>query len=346
MEQFTAGERGFKQFCEATDEICDVRSAVTPDTFRNISTGTPLSGGLLIDARSTSVQYQRTVRHVARGGIDHYQIAMYLDGETEFAAGRRSAHLRTGDVCLIDMAQANRTHMKAGASGVSRVLTLVVPRARLAPLLATPDSMSASVVAADTPAGRLIGDHLLALRRGEARADDPAAVDDAARLVAGAVGSAGDAEATVARAANGALAAAIKRHIEAELDSPSLTAETLCKRFGVSRTQLYRLLEPDGGLYRYIRERRLDRAFRRLMSPLGEAVRLIDLAFESHFSSDNTFVRAFRHRFGITPGEVRELAMARAQNDSGRSGAGLNFDPAAAMRQLAADGRDKRSAWP
>ena len=247
MEQFTAGERGFKQFLEATDEICDVRSAVAPETFRNISAGIPLSGGLLIDSRSTPVQYERTARHIARSGIDHYQLAMYLDGETEFTAGRRSAHLRAGDVCLIDMAQANSTRMKAGASGVSRVLTLVVPRAGLAPLLAAPDSMSASVIAADTPAGRLLGEHLLALRRGEARADNPTAVDDAARLVAGAVGSAGGAEAAIAGAATGALTAAIKRHIEAEIEAPSLTAETLCKRFGVSRTQLSGYWSPTAG---------------------------------------------------------------------------------------------------
>jgi AraC-like DNA-binding protein len=336
MKQFSAGERGFKQFLEATDEICDVRSAVEPETFRNMSAGLPLAGGLLIDARSTPVQYERTARHIARGGIDHYQIAMYLDGETEFAAGRRSAHLRAGDICLIDMAQANRTRMKAGASGVARVLTLVVPRPRLAPLLAAPDTMSASVIGADTAAGRLLGEHLLSLRRGEAPADSPTAVDDAARLLAGAVGAADGAGAAIAGAAASALAAAIKRHIEAEIDTPSLTAAALCRRFGVSRTQLYRLLEPDGGLYRYIRERRLDRAFRLMMSPAGEGMRLIDLAFESYFTSDNTFIRAFRHRFGITPGEVRELAMARARDGNGRNGAALSFDPAAALRQLAA----------
>ena len=71
------------------------------------------------------------------------------------------------------------------------------------------------------------------------------------------------------------------------------------------------------------------------MSPAGEGMRLIDLAFESCFSSDNTFIRAFRHQFGITPGEVRELAMARAQNGDGRYGTTLGFDPAAALRQLA-----------
>jgi AraC-like DNA-binding protein len=35
---------------------------------------------------------------------------------------------------------------------------------------------------------------------------------------------------------------------------------------------------------------------------------LIDIAVECRFSSDATFIRAFRRQFGITPGDVRELA--------------------------------------
>jgi AraC-like DNA-binding protein len=37
-------------------------------------------------------------------------------------------------------------------------------------------------------------------------------------------------------------------------------------------------------------------------------LRIIDIAVECCFSSDATFIRAFRRQFGITPGEVRELA--------------------------------------
>lgn len=91
----------------------------------------------------------------------------------------------------------------------------------MAPLLAAPDSVSASVLSRDIPAGRLAAERLLALRDSAARADDGASVDDLARLVAGAIGAARDAEIDTPRPAREALLASIKRHIETELNAPS-----------------------------------------------------------------------------------------------------------------------------
>ena len=102
----------------------------------------------------------------------------------------------------------------------------------------------------------------------------------------------------------------IKRHIEASLNSPSLTANHLCRRFRISRASLYRLFEADGGLARFIQEQRLNRALKQLVSPLWRGKDLINLAADLQFSSASTFIRAFRRRFGVTPGEIRELAEA------------------------------------
>ncbi|WP_244433285.1 helix-turn-helix domain-containing protein [Bradyrhizobium japonicum] len=68
------------------------------------------------------------------------------------------------------------------------------------------------------------------------------------------------------------------------------------------------MFEADGGLSHYVREQRLNLAFRQLISPSAEDTRLIDLAVGMRFSSDSTFIRAFRRKFGLTPGELRELA--------------------------------------
>lgn len=100
----------------------------------------------------------------------------------------------------------------------------------------------------------------------------------------------------------------IKRHIAANLESPSLALDDLCHRFEISRASLYRLFEADGGLAHYIQEQRLNRALMLLVSPASRSTRLIDLALSLRFSSDSSFVRAFRRRFGSTPGEIRELA--------------------------------------
>jgi AraC-like DNA-binding protein len=230
------------------------------------------------------------------------------------------------------MAQENSTRMRAADSGFCRIVSLLVPRAQLAPLLAGPDSVSASVLSRETQAGRLAAERLLALRQGAARADDGASVDDLARLVAGVIGAAREAETDTARAARKALLASIKRHIETGLNAPSLSAAALCRRFGISRAQLYRLFEADGGLFRHVQERRLRRAFRLLTSPAGGAARMMDLAFEFRFGSDNTFIRAFRRRFGLTPGEVRELSALRAREGIGAA----HTDPIAGIRHLGA----------
>ena len=106
------------------------------------------------------------------------------------------------------------------------------------------------------------------------------------------------------------LLAAIKQHIDANIETGSFTADDLGRRFGLSRASLYRLFEADGGLARYVQDRRLNRALRLLITPGARSKRLIELAVDLQFSGDSTFVRAFRRQFGVTPGEVRELSEA------------------------------------
>jgi AraC-like DNA-binding protein len=319
------GKQALARLRESTYDLVEVTPSVASEEFHNISRGTHLTTGLLVDTRFSAARFDRTPTHIARGGLDHYQVVTYLDGDTEFAAGRRVARLRPGDVVLIDLAQANRTDMAAGRSGAVHVVSLILPRPLLAPLLGAPDSASASFLSRESPAGHLIGERLLALRRDGALlgvGDAAAAVDGVAGLVAEAIGPAREAELAVARASRSALLAAIKSYIEKNLLSEAVSTPTLCRRFGFSRATLYRLFEPEGGLARYIQERRLHRVFMRLISPTGRQVRMIDLAVDHHFSSDSTFIRAFRRRFGLTPGEARELAGGRARTGSQGGAAG------------------------
>jgi AraC-like DNA-binding protein len=322
------GMQALKRLRESTAELVDVTPAAAPEDFRTTSTDTILTTGLLIDTRFSASRFDRTPAHIARGGMDHYMLSMYVDGEAEFATGRRVATVRAGDVILIDMARANRTDMAAGRSGAVHTVSLVLPRVLLAPLLGAPDSASASLLSRESPSGRLIGEHLFSLRREGARlsaGDAAAAVDGVAGLVAEAVGPAREAGLAVAHASRRALLAAIKSYIEKTLLSEAVAVPALCRRFRVSRATLYRLFESDGGLAHYVQDRRLHRAFMQLISPAGRQARLIDFALDYHFSSDNTFIRAFRHRFALTPGEVRELAAGRARTE----GAGFGFEPEA-----------------
>jgi len=89
----------------------------------------------------------------------------------------------------------------------------------------------------------------------------------------------------------------IQRHISSRLDSPDLQAEALSGLFGISRTRLYRLFEPLGGVARYIQEQRLGRAYAELSNPALNHRRIYEIAFGLGFSSEAHFSRIFRSTF-------------------------------------------------
>jgi len=126
--------------------------------------------------------------------------------------------------------------------------------------------------------------------------------------IAAAAGGTADIAEGVERAERHLYLAMIKRRIADNLETDALAVSELCRHFQISRASLYRLFEADGGLAHYVREQRLNLAFRQLLSPAAQDKRLIDLAVSMRFSSDSTFIRAFRRKFGLTPGELRELA--------------------------------------
>ena len=288
-------------------EICDL-TPLTPEEDFHFTSRTRMTGNaLLVESLVSDVEYDRTPAHIARGGLDHYQILICFEGEMWFGSGQREITVRPGDICLIDMAHPNRTVLRSG-SGTTRMMATILQRSMLAPRLAHPDAATATLLPASHPHARLLADHFAALTLNPEPESGPveATIEAIADIMAAAAGAADTVE-RVERAERHLYLAMIKRYIAGHL-SDALTAEELCDRFQISRASLYRLFEADGGLAHYISEQRLNFALRLLISPAAQDRRLIDLAVELHFSSDSTFIRAFRRKFGLTPGELREQA--------------------------------------
>ena len=303
------GIRALAQLRTMTAAICDVIPLTAEEDF-HITTATTMTGNaLLIDTHATDLEYDRTPGHIARGGLDHYHVTLCVEGEMQFSSGRREVTLRPGDICLLDMAQPNRTVLRGGG-GRTHLIAVILQRAMLAPRLAHPDSATATLLPSNHPHARLIASHFAALGLPQESRDDKAeaTIEAIADLVAAAAGGTADIAAGVERAERHLYLAMIKRRIADNLETDALTAEELCRHFRISRASLYRLFEADGGLAHYVREQRLNLAFRELISPSSQDRRLIDLAVGMRFSSDSTFIRAFRRKFGLTPGELRELA--------------------------------------
>jgi AraC-like DNA-binding protein len=303
------GPGALRQLRAATADICDVIPLTAEDDF-HLTTATMMAGNaLLVDSRVTDVEYDRTPAHIARGGLDHYQIALCVEGEMRFSSGRREVTAGPGDICLLDMAQPNRTVLRS-VGGRTRLMAIVLQRSMLAPRLAHPDSATATLLPSNHPHARLLASHYatLELTPVPETGSVEATIEAIADIVAAAAGGAADIAASVERAERHLYLAMIKRRIADNLETDALTVSELCRHFQISRATLYRLFEADGGLAHYVREQRLNLAFRQLLSPAAQDSRLIDLAVGMRFSSDSTFIRAFRRKFGLTPGELRELA--------------------------------------
>ncbi|KGT77041.1 AraC family transcriptional regulator [Bradyrhizobium japonicum] len=303
------GVDALRQLRAMTADICDVVPLTAEDDFHVTTVTMMTRNALLVDTRATDQEYDRTPAHVARGAMDHFQITLCVEGEMQFSSGRREVTLGPGDIVLIDMAQPNRTVLRASGSR-TRLTAIILQRAMLAPRLAHPDSATATLLPSNHPHARLLSNHYAALAlppEPEAGSSD-ATIEAIADIVAAAAGGTADIAAGVERAERHLYLALIKRRIADNLETDALTVAAICHHFQISRATLYRLFEADGGLAHYVREQRLNLAFRRLISPAAQDDRMIDLAIGMRFSSDSTFIRAFRRKFGLTPGELREQA--------------------------------------
>lgn len=189
-----------------------------------------------------------------------------------------------------------------------RSLSLVLPRALLAPLVADLDALHGRILQCSTALNAMLACHLRALydeAPGLAAKDAGAAAHGTAALVAAFAGASAKGREMIEQASAGTSLQAARRLIEANVPEPDLGPEFLCQRLGMSRAKLYRLFEPIGGVGEYIQQRRLARAYHALTDPAQAHVYVGVIAARCGFGSASVFSRAFRQAFGLSPTDLR-----------------------------------------
>lgn len=243
----------------------------------------------------------RSARKARRDGLDHYVIELYTHGGNfgETPAGDFEAG--TGTINVTDLARPLTV-----SSGDARSLTLTVPRTLLDAHLPANANLH-GLVLADGP-GSFLADYLLLLRRQLSRLGE----GDAAWLSRGTVAMVAACLAPsmkppdeVSAPVNAVLLGRVEHLVESMLGDRQLSARHICAALGVSRSRLYRLFEPHGGVAQYIQNRRLAKIRAALLDP-QDRQRISDLAYTYGFVSAAHFSRCFRRHFGYSPSEVRD----------------------------------------
>ena len=247
--------------------------------------------------------FERTPRHLRSYSIDHWCFVCARSGTAEVVGAQRTCVTMPGTAKIISlrgMFQGSITPMNA--------LCVFVPRDLCRDVAGALDAADNTNLTSGL--GRLLADYLLDLDRRMSMittAEVPNILAATSAMITACVSPSADRLAEAQTPIDMTLLERARNLIQHNLFSPNFGAEELCHSLGVSRSRLYRLFEPLGGVVTYIRTQRLLDAHAALSD--SEDLRpIIEIAAERGFVDPAEFSRAFRREFGYRPKDARGLA--------------------------------------
>jgi AraC-like DNA-binding protein len=265
----------------------------------------------LMRAEVAGCQYRRTAAHIRRDSIDHWMLSIPLRGALDYRIGDHRIGMRPGGAFLTALDQPYQVDRAA-----SEWIHLYIPREILPQLGGLLDPTARPPL--DNPLGHMLRDYLvlLASHLPTMRQADAPRLAQALRANLLAALAPGPDQIEAARPQLELVQMArIKRLIRDHLGAATLGPDRLCRLAGMSRSTLYRLCEPQGGVARLIQAERL-RAAQRLLSDPAETRNIGQIAEAVGLFDRSSFGRMFRQNFGCSPRETRATALAGGAAES------------------------------
>lgn len=286
---------------------------VTPEAAARFSFGGvtyQLPTAVFADLTSVAQTLSRGPAEIALRG-DQFLIFAQIEGELDADYAGRQQTVRPGDVVLIDYSR----EILCRATDF-RMMYVMVARDRVPPLLLEPSAHGALFPGASGP-GRLLYrtiETLLETADALSLAEADTAVDALMNMTAGIMETVLPQETGFGASSEAQLEVSLA-FIDRHLANPELSPAFLEANLPFSRSSLYRLFEPLGGVATAILQRRLDRSMKALLTGNAAKARLRTVARDHGYNTQEQFSRAFRTRFDITPHQFYE--MVRRQDHAG-----------------------------
>ncbi len=197
------------------------------------------------------------------------------------------------------------------------IITVLAPRARLAPRLIHPDAIHGESLS-PSGIGPLVAGYLADLFEAAPRlspAEARVAAEALLELLAAGFNGVAERLDQLSDPRSRALQLKARLYIREQLASPSLTPGGVAAALGLSRSALYTLFNFDGGVAGHIRELRLRRCLADLRAVRTQHLSVAEIGYRWGFSSPANFTRAFRARFGCAPSEARMASNLAVRRD-------------------------------
>lgn len=264
---------------------------------------------VLFDRHLHDVAHERTVARVSGDGFSHFTLQLLVSGRMVVERGGEVGEIRPGEIVLFDLTRPQRT-----TAIDAHLLTFSVPREIVERTSVLVEGLHGRILA--TPQSGLLADVMVSMVRHQlgALSSEPAPV---IAVLEAALGLALRVEdATLLRARNEAAAhERIRLVVEANLARRELDPAMVAQLAGVSRTVLYDLFKPLGGISRYIVARRTVRLRSLLQRPDLRTASIGELMRQAGFASASHASRSFAELYGTTPGRYREAGGGREPQD-------------------------------
>jgi len=256
-----------------------------------------------------------TIRSIQRGAADIASdgrdtvLLMLNTAPTRLRLSQRGRDVdfAAGDAVLID--QSEPSDLGATTSAMSRMVCVRVPRGLMREQHGDFEDRFLAPIPARSGAVSLVRAYVETLLA-YSGSDEVLSAPLAARHLVELAAAATRPPDAVAAEQSGQLAArliAIEREIDRAFSEPGFALATLSRRLGITPRHVQRLLATqETSFVDEVMQRRLCRSRDMLASTKYGDMSIIEIAHECGFSTVSHFHRAFRQRFGMTPGDMRE----------------------------------------
>lgn len=282
-------------------------------TFEATLTAHNSPGLMLFDRQVAGVEHRRDAAQIRRDGFEHFHLQVLRSGMLAGGTPGDERSLFPGDAILLDTTQPQHTIVTA-----ADYVTVILSRQLADAIVPDANRLHGRVLPRTTSYG--VGDAVLSLARCVSGPDITSGagggrmVAELLAKIAGNAGSPCDGSAEEIEASKRLQA---QLFIDTHIRRADLDVNTVARGAGMSRSFLYRVFEPVGGVEREIIRRRVAHLRSTLLRP-SETRSIETLAGDLGFANASHGSRAFSAAYGVRPGRLRaELRKAeRASNGS------------------------------
>lgn len=244
----------------------------------------------------------RTRQTVVRSTLDLCVVQLVLSGQSQGDFDGADVAVKPGDILVHDLTQTMDSQVTAGAR-----LSVVVARSELQRLVSR-QSLHGIVLPGQAATTRLLSEYMVGLDKVLVELPQeavPAAQEALLILLASAINGRDD-SLNDDLPINLPMRQRIIDYVDRHIMDPRLTPQVIMGHFRLSRSHLYRSFAADGGVANFIRDRRLDMAYRLLSRGNANPLSNKAILHQCGLSGGANFARMFGARFNMSPSDARD----------------------------------------